>query len=89
MKTVYPEEKGKVLINGKNMEWIFRRSKGESAFGIRGSRIFEITIMKDGKKTLEYGRGYLLKPDAEDEETPLCLSYLIDKFGRVKKKGEK
>ena len=89
MKTIYSEEKGKLPINGKQMEWIFRRSKGESAFGIRGSRIYELTIKKDGKKTLEYERGYSLKPDTEDEETALCLSYLVDKFGRVKRKGEK
>ena len=89
MKTVYPEEKGKITINGVKMDWVFKRSKSESAFGIRGSRIFELTIMKDGKKTLEYGRGYLLKPDKEDEETALCLSYLVDKFGIQKKKEKK
>ena len=89
MKTVYPEEKGKITINGSKMEWALRRSKSESAFGIRGSRIFELTILKNGKKTLEYGRGYSLKPDQEDEETVLCLSMLIDKYGREKRKEKK
>ena len=87
MKTVYPEEKGKLDVNGHKMSWIFRRSKGESAFGIRGSRIFELKIFKDDKMTLEYERGYSLKPDKEDEETPLLLSYLIDKFGKERRKG--
>ena len=86
MKTVYPEEKGNLVINGCKMEWIFRRSKGESAFGVRGSRIFELKILKDGKVTLEYGRGYKAEPDKEDEETALCLSYVIDNYGRNKKK---
>lgn len=86
MKTVFPEEKGKIVINGHQMEWVFRRSKSESAFGIRGSRIFELTLNKDGKKTLEYVRGYYLKPDQEDEETILCLSMLIDKFGKQKER---
>ena len=86
MKTVYPEEKGKVSINGHKLEWVLRRSKSESAFGIRGSRIFELTIIKDQKTTLEYGRGYTIKPNQEDEETVLCLSMLIDKYGREKRK---
>lgn len=89
MKTVYPEEKGKMAINGVLMEWAFRRSKGESAFGIRASRIFELTIKKDGKVTLEYGRGYSIKPSNEDEETALVLSYLIDKYGRNRRKDKK
>ena len=86
MRSVYPEEKGKTTINGHLMEWVLRRSKGESCFGIRSSRIFELELKKDGQVTLEYGRGYSRKPDKEDEETSLCLSYLIDKYGRNKKK---
>ena len=91
MRTVYPEEKGKMDINGHRMEWILRRSKGESAFGIRGSRVFALKILKDGKKTLEYERGYSmnLKPDQEDEETTLCLNYVLDRYGRAKKKEKK
>ena len=89
MKTTYPEENGKITINGHKMEYAFRRSKAESAFGIRGSRIFELTVMKDGKKTLEYGRGYSLKPEKEDEETALCLSHLVGTFGKMKKKEKK
>ena len=88
MKTVYPEEKGKITIQGHKMEWVLRRSKGASAFGIRGSRIFMLDIFRDGQKTLGYGRGrdLSIKPDKEDEETEMCLSYLIDKFGREKRK---
>jgi hypothetical protein len=86
MKSVYPEEKGKITINGCQMEWVLRRSKGESCFGIRSSRIFELELKKDGKVTLEYGRGYSKQPDKEDEESALCLNYLLDKYGRSKKK---
>ena len=89
MKQPYPEENGKIKIKDCQMEWRMRRSKGESVFGIRGSRIFELTIIKDGKKTLEYERGYSKKPAEEDEETALCLSFLIDRYGKVKKKERK
>jgi hypothetical protein len=86
VKTKYPEEKGKLQINGHQMEWILRRSKGESAFGIRASRIFELQIKRDGKVTLEYGRGLGIRPDKDDEETPLCLNHVINTYGRNKKK---
>ena len=86
MKKSYPEEKGKLVLNGHKMEWKFRRSKGESAFGIRASRIFELTIMRDGVVTLEYGRGLGTKPSPDDEETPLCLNHVINTYGRNKKK---
>ena len=89
MKSIYPEEKGKITINGHLMEWVLRRSKAESCFGIRGSRIFELFMKKDGVTTLEYGRGYSIKPNNEDEETALCFSYLIDRYGKVKKKEKK
>ena len=86
MKKLYPEEKGKLTLNGHKMEWVFRRSKGESAFGIRSSRIFELQIKRDGVVTLEYGRGLSIKPSPEDEETPLCLNHVINTYGRNKKK---
>jgi hypothetical protein len=86
MKKVYPEEKGKLTINGKQMEWKMTRSKGESAFGIRGSRIFQLIVAKDGRITLMYDRGYSVKPENEDEETALCLSHLIERYGKEKRK---
>ena len=91
MKKVYPEEKGKITINGCKMEWVMRRSKGESFFGIRGSRIFELQIKRNDEVTLSYGRGFptTKQPNNEDEETVLCLNYLIDKFGKNKKKERK
>lgn len=89
MRDRYPEEKGKLQINGHQMEWVMRRSKGESFFGVRGGRIFKLLIKKDGEVTLEYERGYSKKPESEDEETSLCLSHLIEKYGRIKKKEKK
>jgi len=89
MKTAYPEENGKIKINGCEMEWRMKRSKGESIFGIRGSRIFELVLKKDGVVTLEYGRAYLKRPAKEDEETALCLGHLLEKFGKEKKKEKK
>lgn len=88
-KKVYAEENGKLTINGHNMEWSMHRSKGESAFGIRSSRIFDLKIKRDGILTLEYNYGFLKKPDNEDEETALCLSHLIRVYGKEKKKKER
>lgn len=89
MKSRFPEERGNMTINGHKMEWVLKRSKGESCFGIRSSRIFELELKKDGEVTLEYGRGYSRRPNQEDEETALCLSHLIERYGRVKKKEKK
>lgn len=89
MRQVYPEEQGKIEINGHKMEWKMRRSKGESCFGIRGSRIFDLNVWKDSEKTLEYEHGYSMKPEEDDEETKVCLNYLLDKFGKEKKKEKK
>lgn len=84
----YPEEKGSVVINGHQMSWILRRSKGESAFGIRGSRIFELTLMKDGKEVAKYNKGWDASnpPLFHDNETKLCIDHLVQTFGREKKK---
>ena len=86
MKTIYPEERGKTDINGHHMRWVFRRSKGESAFGIKASRIFDLKIYKDDKLTLDYGRGYSLKPDESDEETNVCLKHLLNTYGKAKRR---
>lgn len=86
MKNAYPEEKGKIAINGRQMEWVLRRSKGESCFGIQGSRIFALELKKNGETVLDYERGLKVRPGTDDEETKACLGYLIDKYGRVKKK---
>lgn len=89
MRTIYPEEKGKIDINGHHMKWVLRRSKGESAFGIRGSRIFELKLYKDDKITIDYGRGYSVKPDKEDDESVLCLEHLLNTYGKEKRKEKK
>ena len=75
MKKVYPDEYGKTTINGHKMEWRFKRSKSESIFGIRGSRIFELEIKRDGIVTAEYGRGWAKLMSKDDEES----SYEDDK----------
>ena len=85
----YPEETGQMTINGKKMEWTFRRSKAESAFGIRGTRIFALTLKKDGSVVGDYGMGWDKKIPSEDEESALCLTYLLDRFGKQKKKEKK
>ena len=89
MKTIYPEEKGNLEVHGCKMRWIFRRSKGESAFGIKGSRIYELKIYKDDKLTLEYERGYSIRPKDEDFETNVTLKHLLETFGKEKRKEKK
>lgn len=78
----YKDQTGGMTINGARMGWTMKCSKGESAFGIRGSRIFELTLTKDGRVVGEYNLGWSMKIPEEDEESALCLAYLVDRFGR-------
>lgn len=91
MKTHYPEEKGSIDIQGHKMSWTMRRSKTESAFGIRGSRIFELKLMRDGQLAGEYDKGWSMKPLSDDDASSICVGYLVDKYGKneKKKKGDK
>ena len=83
-KQHFMPEHGSTTINGHEMEWTMQRCKTPSAFGVRGSRIFYLELKKDGKVVGVFNRGWDIarKPDKEDEETALCLSYLVDRFGR-------
>ena len=85
----YIPERGSVVIKGARMEWTLTRSRSESAFGIRGSRIFELTLTKNGAIVGVYERGWKKQILPEDEESSLCLSMLIDKYGRDVKRQRK
>ena len=89
MKKVYPDEYGKATINGHKMEWRIKRSKNESAFGIRGSRIFELELKRDGVVSGEYGRGWSKQISKDDEESTLCLEHILNTFGKEKRKEKK
>ena len=80
----YPEN-GEIVINGHKMTFRMRRTKSESAFGVRGSRIFELEIKKDGEVCGVYARGWTKQIPKEDEECALFLSYLVDRYGKAKK----
>ena len=83
-KQHYQSETGSMTINGHKMDWTMQRSKTASAFGVRGSRIFYLEMKKDGNVCGVYNRGWLIgkKIDKEDEEAYLCLSLLVDKYGK-------
>lgn len=84
-KQHFQPEKGSITIHGHKMEWKMARSKNSSIFGIRGSRIFNLELMKDGNLIGVYDRGWDIskgKLYEEDEEAALCISYLVDKFGK-------
>ena len=91
-KQYYQPENGSIVINGRKMEWVMKRSKVESAFGIRRSRIFYLELKKDGQVVGLFDKGWRIdkRIDKDDEEASLCLSYLVDKFGKdiPKKKKE-
>lgn len=89
MKNFYPDEKGKNVINGHKMEWRFKRSKGESVFGIKGSRIFELELKKDDAVTGSYERGWVTRIKDDDNESKLCLEHILNTFGKEKKKERK
>lgn len=90
-KQHYANEHGEMTINGHKMAWVMKRCRNASAFGLRSSRIFYLEIYKDGKKIGVFDRGWELgcRPDKEDEEASLCLSYLVDKFGKDQPKKKK
>ena len=84
MKKVYPDEYGKTTVNGVKMEWKFKRSKSESFFGIRGSRIFELEIKRDGKVSAQYEKGWIKQIAKDDEESSLCLEHILNTYGKEK-----
>ena len=85
---IHPEN-GELMVNGHKMTFTMKRSKGESAFGVRGSRIFELEIKKDGNVSGHYERGWIKRIPDEDEESALFLSFLVDKYGKAKKVKKK
>lgn len=89
-KTHYANETGEMTIHGARMAWTMKRSKTESAFGIRGSRIFYLELKKNGMVIGSYDRGWTKQISKEDEEGSLCLSFLVDKFGKqaIKRRKE-
>ena len=90
-KQHFQSETGSMDILGHKMEWTMKRSKTSSAFGIRGSRIFYLELKKDGKVIGLYERGWLpdKKISKEDEEGSLCLSFLVDRYGKDNPKKKK
>lgn len=89
MKSFYQEEQGKAAINGHKFEWKMKRTKGESAFGIKGSRIFGLEIKKDGFITGAYDRGWSVRIRDDDADTKLCLDHILNTYGKEKKKVKK
>ena len=86
MKTFYNEEQGQTAFNGHKFEWKMKRTKGESVFGIKGSRIFGLQLKKDGAVVGLYDRGWLVRIKDDDADTKLCLEHLLNTYGKEKKK---
>lgn len=93
-KQHFPNENGEITINGHIMSWQMKRCRTPSAFGVRGSRIFYLELKKDGKTVCKFDHGWDISKrlNNEDEEAVLCVSYLVDKFGKdtpkkVKERG--
>ena len=87
----FQEEQGSMTINGAKMAWTMKRTKTASAFGLRGSRIFYLILRKNGDVVGEYDRGWTIgkKPEKEDEESSLCVSYLVGRYGQEIRKKKK
>ena len=88
-KLKYYDERTKDVVNGHKMEAVFKRSKGESVFGVKGSRIFELEIKKDGQIVGSYDKGWTIRVNPEDEETKLFLTHILATFGKEKEKKRK
>lgn len=82
-------ENGTLTVNGCKMSWTLKRSKSGSAFGIRGSRIFQLELKKDGNVIGLYDYGWSVKIKEEDEEGALCLNYILDRYGKEAPKKKK
>lgn len=82
-KQQFIPENGSMTINSAKMAWKMMRTQNRSVFGIRGSRIFYLLLTKDGVPAGEYDKGWIIGKtiDKEDEESTLCLDYLIDRYG--------
>ena len=54
------------------------------------SRIIELTLKKNAMVTGCYAYGWTKQIPKEDEESALCLGYLLNKYGRspIKKRKE-
>lgn len=85
----YQTESGNIVINHHRMSWTLKRSKGESCFGIQGSRIFELELKKDESLIGAYNRGWDKRIPQEDEEGSLALGYIIRTYGKEKMKKKK
>lgn len=88
MKKPIPE-KGKMTINGHQMDWQMFRSEKPSVMGISQSRIYELNLYRDGTMTADYNRKWIRIPSQDDEESALCLTYLTERFGQEKSKGKR
>ena len=90
-KQHFPNESGVITINGHSMSWTMKRCRTASAFGLRGSRIIWIELKKDSKVIGKFDHGWDIscKPDKDDEEASLCISYLVDKYGKDSPKKKK
>lgn len=90
-KQHFQNESGSMTINSVKMAWVMKRTKNQSAFGLRGSRIFYLLLTKDGNVVGEFNRGWDIskKPYSDDEESNLCISYLVDRYGREAPKKKK
>ena len=90
-KQHFSNEHGEITINDYKMSWQMKRCRTASAFGIRGSRIIWLELRKDSKVIGKFDHGWDIscKPDKEDEEAALCVSYLVDKFGKDTPKKKK
>ena len=89
MSRNFTPEKGNFEIQGHSIHYEMVRSQEPSAFGIQGSRIFELNLWRDGTLTVDYNRKWIKIPYGEDDVSHMALQQLVDKYGQAKPKKVK
>lgn len=89
MPRYFTPEKGKFELEGHEIRYEMIRSNEPSAFGIQGSRIFELNLFKDGTMIADYCKKWIKVPYGEDDIGHMALQYMVEKYGQAKPKKMK
>ena len=85
----FTPEKGSFEINGHRIDYELVRAKENSPVGIRGSRIVEMNLYRDGTLTVDYNRKWLRTPFVDDEVSELAIEKLVQKYGAESNRKER
>lgn len=71
---------GKAELNNKSIQYWVKAFDEPSDYGINDGRISKLTIKVNGQTTVNYDRGWDIKPNEADEDLMLAYNELIERF---------